>query len=108
MALDLSTRTLPLRIDSDHVIRVAGTRIPLERVVVAFQSGATPEQIAQQYPTLPLRDIYAVIAFYLDRTEAVDAYVAEREALAADVRADNDSRSPVSGIRARLLERTRE
>jgi len=39
------------------VLRVAGTRIPLERIVRGFLSGATPEQIVQDYDVLDIKDV---------------------------------------------------
>lgn len=42
----------PLVADEDGVIRVAGTRVQLETIVLAFDAGATAEEIVQQYPSL--------------------------------------------------------
>jgi uncharacterized protein (DUF433 family) len=47
----------PLVADDDGVIRVAGTRVQLETVVIAFDAGATAEEIAQQYTSLDLADV---------------------------------------------------
>lgn len=56
---------------------VAGTRVSLESVVIAFQRGDSPERILDRYPLLgkPAR-VYGAIAFYLDHQDEVDAYVA--------------------------------
>jgi uncharacterized protein (DUF433 family) len=51
----------------------------VELVIRAFQDGATPEAIAQRYPTATLADIYAVIAYYLRHRQELDAYLAGRE-----------------------------
>jgi uncharacterized protein (DUF433 family) len=56
---------IPLSTDANGVIRVAGTRVTLETVVGAFETGATPEEIAQDFPVLRLDDIYAVVTYYL-------------------------------------------
>jgi hypothetical protein len=50
---------VPVYTDADGVIRVAGTRATLDTIVGAFDAGATPEEIAQQYSSVPLKDIYA-------------------------------------------------
>jgi hypothetical protein len=42
----------------------------------------TAEEIAQQYPTVPLVDVYSVITYYLRHKPEVDAYLNEREVLA--------------------------
>jgi hypothetical protein len=39
--------------DADGVVRVAGTRVTLDTVVGAFDTGATAEEIAQQYSSSP-------------------------------------------------------
>ncbi|MEP0758427.1 DUF433 domain-containing protein [Trichocoleus sp. DQ-A2] len=43
---------------------MGGTRVTLDTVVAAFNSGATAEEIVFQYPSLQLANIYAVISYY--------------------------------------------
>jgi uncharacterized protein (DUF433 family) len=65
------------------VCRVAHTRVTLLTLIDAFLEGATPEEICQEYPSVDLADVYAVIAFYLARRDEIDAYLVsmrEREA----------------------------
>src|SRR5437016_6295480 len=66
---------VPLDAGPDGIIRLRGTRVTLESVVEAFQEGSTPEEIAQQYPTLSLADIYSVLGYYLGHQQAVAAYL---------------------------------
>ena len=61
MILAAAAEPIPLEFTADGVIRVGGTRVPLETVVQVFDSGATPEEIAQDFPVLRLGDVYAVI-----------------------------------------------
>jgi hypothetical protein len=45
-----STETIervPIHTDADGVVRVAGTRVTLDTIVVAFEAGATAEEIVQ-------------------------------------------------------------
>ncbi len=91
--------------DADDVIRVGGTRVTLDTVVGAYRDGASAEAIAQQYPSLDLADIHAVIGHYLRHRSQVEAYLAEREARAETVRRDNESRFDPIGVRDRLLAR---
>lgn len=98
----------PLREDEDGIVRVGETRVTLDSVIYAFRSGATAEEIVQRYPTLTLTDVYAVISYYLSDTDRVDAYLEERQADAATVRAEHESRLDPRGIRARLLARRNE
>ena len=96
---------VPIDTDADDVVRVARTRVTLDTIVGAFEAGATAEEIAQQYPTVPLVDVYSVITYYLRHRPEVDAYLKDREALAERVRADVERRFPSAGIRERLLAR---
>jgi uncharacterized protein (DUF433 family) len=102
-----TTDRVPVKTDADGVIRVAGTRVTLDTVVAAFEAGAAAEEIVQQYPSLPLADVYAVIAYYLHHRAEVGAYIAQRQQYAASVRKDNEQRSDRSGVRERLLARRR-
>ena len=99
------TETLPLETSSDGVIRIGRTRVALETVITAFRDGATAEEIAQQYPSLQLADIYSVIGYYLRHRSEVDAYLLERAQQADKVRQQNEARFDPSGIRDRLLAR---
>lgn len=103
--LTLEAIPLPLRMDADGTVRVGGTRVTLDTVVTAFEQGNTAEDIARQYPSLRLADIYAVISYYLHHREAVAAYLGQRrqeaEALRREIQSQRDSR----GIRERLLAR---
>ena len=60
--------------------RIAGTRVSLDSIVHAFLRGQTAEAIAQSFPTLTLEQVYGAIAFYLANREAIDAYLAQRQA----------------------------
>lgn len=95
----------PFRKDRDGVIRVGGTRVPLDIVVTDWQQGATAEQIAQDYDSLSLADINAAIAYYLSHRAEVDAYLAQSRRDAEDARRQDEARFPPHGIRERLLAR---
>lgn len=105
MALKIKKVTVPLETTPDGRFKVRGTRIPLERIVVEFDLGSTPEQIAYDFDTLQLPDIYAVLAYYLQNKQAVDEYVREQEAEADRIQAETEARWPKAGIRERLLAR---
>ncbi len=45
MSLTIASERPPLHIDKDNVIRVAETRVTLDTVVMAFNEGATAEEI---------------------------------------------------------------
>jgi len=105
MALVIAAEPVPLETDAEGVARVGETRVTLDTIVDAFVHGETAEEIAQQYPSLRLADVYAVIAFYLRRRSEVDGYLHERQRQAKTVRAENEGRFDPSGLRDRLLAR---
>ncbi len=105
MTLSIETETVPLKIDADGVVRVGGTRVPLDTIVAAFIEGATAEEIVQQYSVLDLADVYFVIGYYLRQREAVDAYLQQRQQQASNVRRQNAARFDQQGLRERLLAR---
>lgn len=79
----------------------------LELVVRAFQDGATPEAIVQRYPTTRLSDVYSVIGYFLRHSGEIDAYLAERERLASEVRQRIEERQGDLGeLRQRSLARS--
>lgn len=102
--MTISAEVVPLR-EEAGVIRVAGTRVTLDTIISVFNAGATPEEIAQRYPTLQLADVYAVIGYYLHHRGEVDAYLRERERQADAIQKENEARFDPSGIRERLLAR---
>jgi len=100
-----ATEPIPLATDADGVIRVAGTRVTLDTVVDAFETGATPEEIAQDFPVLRLDDVYAVVTYYLRHRDEVAAYLRRRRSMAAEIRREIEARHPQAGLRERLLAR---
>ena len=100
-----ATERVPIRTDADGVIRVSGTRVTLDTLIVAFDSGATAEEMAQQYPSVALVDVYSVITYYLRHQSEVCSYLAKRREQAVQVREGNEKRFNPSGIRDRLLAR---
>lgn len=105
MVLAIQSEPLPLRQQPDGTVRVGGTRVLLDVVVGAFGDGASAEDIVEQYPSLDLADVYAVIAYYLKNTGTVDAYMAARRSEADRLRTDIEASTDVRGIRERVLAR---
>ena len=105
MSLAIQSDTAPLRIDEYGVCRVSGTRVTLETLIRAFQRGATAEEIAEQFPAVPLADVYATIAYFLKHRPEVDTYLErayhEETAILREVR----TRFPLTGLRERLSAR---
>jgi len=79
--------------------------VTLDSIIAGFRGGATAEEIAQRFPTLPLADVYQVIAHYLNHTDAVDAYLSERQVESTALKGEIETRFDPIGLRARLLAR---
>ena len=59
-------------------IRIKGSRIGIETVLYDFIHRArTPEQIAADYWSIDLEQVYATILYYLHNKEAVHQYVTD-------------------------------
>jgi uncharacterized protein (DUF433 family) len=59
----------------DETIRIRGTRVGIETVVQAYQSGASPEEILIRYPTLTLQQVHATITYFLAHQSDIESYV---------------------------------
>lgn len=97
--------SVPIMTDIDGVIRVGGTRVRLDTVVYAYNEGANPEEIVEQYPSLHLADVYAVISYYLQNRIEVEVYLSDRQKERERVKQMNEARFEPQGIRDRLLAR---
>jgi uncharacterized protein (DUF433 family) len=97
---------VPIRVDEHGIIRVGNTRVTFDTVIARFHHGDTPEQINSGFPTLKLADIYAVIAYYLDNQDEMDAYLRQQEKEAEEIRNEIESRQPKAAeLRTRLRNR---
>ncbi len=99
------TERIPLAEDASGVIHVAGTRVTLDTLAEASHEGATAEEIAQQYPSLSLADVYCLLGYLLRRQTEVAAYLKARAAQHKIIRQENEGRFNAQGVRARLRAR---
>lgn len=99
------TIPLPLAMTEEGVIRVGGTRVTLDTIVIAFQQGSSPEAIAEQYPSVELADIYATITYYLNHQAEVEEYLRVRRQQAEETRREMEAHYNPVGLRERLLAR---
>jgi uncharacterized protein (DUF433 family) len=105
MSLLATSRPVPLVTDVDGVVRVGSTRVTLDKVVACFREGITAEAIVDQYPSVRLADVHLVLGHFLGHQAEVDAYLHERQKLAAETRRGNEDRFDPAGVRDRLLAR---
>ncbi len=105
MNLEIVEDSVPLRVDASGVVRVGETRVSIDVVVRAYLEGAIPEEIAEQFPSLLLADVYAAITYYLKHRDEVDRYLGWRQQEREKVKQENEARTNPSGLRERLLAR---
>jgi uncharacterized protein (DUF433 family) len=108
MISSVSTSEIRLTETESGVFRIGETRVSLDSVIIAFNQGATPEQIVYDYDTLTLTDVYAAVSYYLQHRETVDEYLAKRAKQNEKLREANDARFGHRGIREKLLARKSE
>lgn len=103
--ISIVTKPVPLRTDDAGVLRIGETRISLDSVITAFNTGSTAEEIVQQYDVLALADVYAVIGYYLENQDEIDSYLDARRTQRERLRQELETRYQPQGIRQRLLAR---
>jgi len=60
--------------------KIAGTGIAVMCLVIFYQSGDSPEEIAAEYPHINLAQVHAALAYYHANRAEIDAAIAdERE-----------------------------
>jgi len=73
------TMSVPLTLNNDGAITVGDTRVTFDVLIARYHQGDTPEQIHAGFPTIPLNDIYVVIAYYLSNQGEMDNYLQRRD-----------------------------
>jgi uncharacterized protein (DUF433 family) len=101
------TLAIPLREDPPGVLRVGKSRVLLELVVRAHQRGASPEQIVESFEALDLRDVFAVIAYYLANPAQIDDYLRNCEKETESIRRKIEKTQPPLPRKEELLARAR-
>lgn len=97
---------VPIKMDNDGVARVGGTRVTLETVIGAFRRGDAAEEIAENFDSLSLADVYGAIAYYLNHREEVDTYIQQRRQEAEEIRQEIEASQPkMFTLRQRLLKK---
>jgi uncharacterized protein (DUF433 family) len=99
------TELPPQLVEYEGALRIAGTRVPFDIVVDAYDRGETPEEICLQYPTVPIGSAYAAISYYLNNRADVEKYLKGRRAKAEVLRRKHEAKWPSQGLRQKLVER---
>ncbi|HSF39416.1 MAG TPA: DUF433 domain-containing protein [Thermoanaerobaculia bacterium] len=109
MILPLEADPVPLTADAHGALRIARTRVTLDTVLSLYRAGATPEEISDDFPSLELADIFAVITYYLRHRPEVEAYLEQGRREAEILLLEDEARFG-SGreLKERLLARLRD
>lgn len=70
---------------------VEKSRVTLQTLIEAWQSGRTPEQLHDSFPTLPLVAIYGAITYYLEHRDEADSFFRETDELDVLRQASDDA-----------------
>lgn len=62
MAISIRAEKPPIR-EGAGVLRIGESGVTLETVTSAFLEGTTPQDIADQFPSVTLAEVYDVIAY---------------------------------------------
>ena len=98
----MNTETLIRVVDGD--LFVGQSRVLLENIVLANQRGETPKQIQQNFPTLPLKQVYGALVYYLEHQDELDAQFADNQHALAELHATNRAAHAqfIESMRARI------
>ena len=106
MSLLLEAEQVPLTTDSEGTLRVGVTRVTLDSVVAAFDSGATAEAIADRFPSVTLSEVYGVLSWYLRHRVEANHYLQQRREEAGKLQSEVERLHSANGLRAKLLARS--
>lgn len=67
----------------DDNLYIGQSRVTLQTLIEAWQSGRTPEQLQDSFPSLSLVAIYGAITHYLEHKDEADAFFRETDQLDA-------------------------
>lgn len=100
--LQVHDEKIPLVPDKNGILHIAGTRVTLDCVVGMYESGASAEQIADEYDALTLDQVYGVIFYYLRHEGQVQAHL-DSEAQESQAAAEKLKASFPDYLREKLL-----
>jgi len=85
-------------------IRIKGHRIGIDDVLEYYREGYSAEEIAAQFPTLSLEEIYATLTYYFQHRPEVDAYLVRIEAMREQSQREQAA-LPLPAVAQRIRER---
>jgi len=98
----------PVQEDTQGVFRVAGSRVTLDALVELYDQGATADEIALDFESLELHQVYTALGWYLANRSVLDDYLRAQASARVSARAEAERRCPPTALRTRLAMRRRE
>ena len=60
--------------------RISGTGVTVQRIIILYKSGLSPEEIADEFGHLSLAQVYAGLAYYHANREQIEAAITADQA----------------------------
>lgn len=97
----------PLPLHEDHgTLRIGASRLTLDTLLAAYETGSTAEQLADAFPSVTLAEIYSVLGYYLQHKDQIESqYLAPRRQHAVELRRKAEARHDPQEFRERLRAR---
>lgn len=106
MTVSISTTEFLYNTTDAGIMRVGSTRVSLDSVILAFKQGYSPEEIALDFDSLTLGEVYSAINYYLQHKSEVDKYLTERATQEEELRSEIEARFDPRAIRESLLSKS--
>ncbi len=103
MTVNVSTTEFRYTVTSAGVMRIGASRVSLDSVVLAFKQGYSPEEIALDFDSLTLGEVYSAINYYLQNKPEVEEYLAKRFSHDESLQSEVEQRFDPQAIRESLL-----
>ena len=94
-----------LRESPPGTMRIGQSRVTLDVMLEGHHEGITAEEIVEQFDTLKIEDVRAVLVYYRENREKVDAYIAQRRREGEELRAIIESEPKFAQFRDKMRER---
>ena len=100
--------TVPLVQWENGTIRVRDSRVTLDTIVHRMEVGDSVQSIHQGFPTVSVKQIKEILAWYLDNKVEADEYLREQEAIGEKIRRSIVNTPEYQARHAELLRRKAE
>lgn len=107
MTFRIAEDNIPMAVDLHGAVRIGGTRVSLDSIIIYFNQGYTAEDLADSFPAVTLSDIKAVLGYYQRWRDDVDEYLRVRCQEAEKIQAEVEAEFNPIGYREWLLSQPR-